>query len=101
MILTIAILIGAAILEVGGDALVRIGLAGARGWIVAGAAVLTTYGVVVNLSGLDFGRLMGVYIAVFFVVAQVIALAIFHQPPTRSTLAGGALVVAGGIVMML
>ncbi len=101
MILTLTILIGAAILEVGGDALIRFGLAGARGWIVAGAAVLTTYGIVVNQGTLDFGRLMGVYIAVFFVVSQLIAFAIFHQPPTRATLAGGALVVAGGLVMML
>ncbi len=101
MILTLTILIGAAILEVGGDALIRFGLASARGWIVAGAAALTTYGIVVNQGSLDFGRLMGAYIAVFFVVSQFIAIAFFHQPPTRATLVGGALVVAGGLVMML
>jgi small multidrug resistance family-3 protein len=100
VILTLAILIGSAILEVGGDALMRLGLTGARGWILAGAAVLTIYGIVVNQSGLDFGRLMGLYIAVFFVVSQVIAFAIFHQTPSRGTLAGGALIVAGGLVMM-
>ena len=101
MILTAIILIGAAILEVGGDALMRLGLHGARGWILAGAAALTTYGLVVNQGPLDFGRLMGVYIAVFFVVSQIIAIAIFHQMPGRTTLAGGALIVSGGLLMMI
>lgn len=101
MILTLSMLIGAAILEVGGDALIRFGLNGARGWIFAGAASLTFYGVVVNQGALDFGRLMGAYIAIFFVVSQVIAVAFFHQAPSRSTLAGGSLIVAGGLLMML
>ncbi len=101
MILTAIILIGAAILEVGGDALMRLGLHGARGWILAGAAALTAYGVVVNQGQLDFGRLMGVYIAVFFVMSQIIAIAIFHQVPGRATLAGGAFIVVGGVLMMI
>ncbi len=101
MILTATFLITAAFLEVGGDALIRLGLHGARGWLVAGAIALTAYGVIVNQGRLDFGRLMGVYIAVFFVVSQIIAVAIFDQAPARATIVGGAFVVVGGIVMMI
>ena len=101
MIVTASILFAAAILEVGGDALIRLGLHGTRGWIAAGAVVLTAYGLIVNQGKLDFGRLMGVYIAVFFVVSQIIAFAIFRQIPGRTTILGGAFVVIGGIVMMV
>jgi hypothetical protein len=101
VVLTIVILVGAALLEVGGIALIRIGLLGARGWIIAGGAALIAYGVVVNQGLLDFNRLMGTYIAVFFVVSQIIAAAVFHESLGRASLAGGALIIAGGAVMML
>ena len=37
----------------------------------AGALVLFTYGYVVNAPPWDFGRLLGIYVVFFFVVAQV------------------------------
>ncbi len=97
-------LIAAAVLEAGGDAVIRAGLGqdatGARiGWIVAGAAVLTAYGVLVNQPGWDFGRLLGAYVAVFFIVAQVINAAAFRRLPSPGVLAGGVLIVAGGLVV--
>ncbi len=101
MALTIVILISAALLEVGGIALIRMGLLGARGWIFAGGATLIIYGLVVNQGLLDFSRLMGAYIGVFFVVSQTIAIVLFHESLGRAALAGGALIVAGGAVMML
>ncbi|HEY3267594.1 MAG TPA: hypothetical protein VGM37_11745 [Armatimonadota bacterium] len=64
----------AALLEVGGDALIRWGLRGGRAaGFIAGAAALFAYGVAVNAPRWDFGRLMGVYIAVFFIVSQIVA----------------------------
>jgi drug/metabolite transporter superfamily protein YnfA len=101
IVLTIAILIGAAVLESGGDALIRLGLHGLRFWMVVGGLALAAYGIVVNLGTLDFGRLMGVYIVIFFIVSQVIAAAVFHQSPMRGTMIGGALIVVGGAVMMV
>jgi len=95
------ILVAASALEVGGDALVRIGLAGPTYSIAAGAATLLAYGVVVNKSGLDFNRLMGVYIAVFFVVSQVIAFLLFKQIPDDRMILGGGFIVAGGLLMLL
>jgi len=91
----------AAALEVGGDALVRIGLRGPGGWMAAGAIALFAYGVLVNLGGVDFNRLMGIYIAVFFVVSQVISFILFKQIPDDRILFGGGFIVAGGLLILL
>ncbi|HUY38228.1 MAG TPA: hypothetical protein VMV13_05325 [Candidatus Binataceae bacterium] len=98
---TLLILIVAAGLEVGGDALVRIGLDGRVAAIAAGGVTLFAYGVVVNKSGLDFNRLMGVYIAVFFVISQTISFILFKQIPDDRILLGGGFIVAGGLLIML
>ena len=95
-----ALLIGAALLEVGGDALVRIGLQRRPIPMIAGAVCLVTYGVVVNLGTLDFGRLMGAYIATFFVVSQIIAVLLFGQIPAPRAIAGGVMMLAAAAVMI-
>jgi small multidrug resistance family-3 protein len=94
------LLVLAAALEVGGDALIRAGLGRRAGWLLlAGGATLVVYGLMVNLTSLDFSRLMGIYIVIFFLVAQATAILFFHETPGRPVLAGGALVVLGGVVM--
>jgi small multidrug resistance family-3 protein len=98
---TFAILVVAALLEVGGDALIRIGLRGPGYSIVAGALTLFAYGVLVNLSGVDFNRLMGIYIAVFFVVSQVISFILFKQIPDDRIMIGGGFIIAGGLLILL
>lgn len=102
----ICLLLFAALLEVSGDALVRTGLhvmspARRAFWMTAGAAVLFFYGWVVNTPNWNFGRLLGVYIAVFFVVSQVIAWLRFGERPTLSIWVGGALIVLGGGIITL
>ena len=99
-----AVLSLAAFLEVSGDACFQSGLYQATGaargmWFLAGAAVLATYGFFVNLPQWDFGKLLGVYVVLFFVIAQMVAKIRFHQSPTTPILVGGALIVAGGLVM--
>jgi len=93
----------AASLEAGGDALVRAGLKGAgaarMAWFAAGAAVLFSYGYAVNTPKWDFGKLLGVYVTLFFLVAQLIAWIFFHEAPSRAMVAGGALILAGGAVI--
>ena len=98
---TLAILIVAAALEVGGDALIRIGLRGPAYWLAAGGVVLFAYGMLVNQSGVDFNRLMGIYIAVFFVVSQAISFVMFKQVPDDRILLGGGFIVTGGLVILL
>jgi small multidrug resistance family-3 protein len=100
------LLLLAALLETGGDALVRVGLhspgtASRIGPSAAGGAVLFAYGVAVNSPAWDFGKLLGVYVTLFFVAAQVINLVFFHARPDLPILIGGALIVTGGLIITL
>jgi drug/metabolite transporter (DMT)-like permease len=101
---SLGILFLAAILEAGGDALVRSGmhvqaLATRVLLMVLGAAVLFAYGYMVNTPPWDFGKLLGLYVVFFFVVAQLIGWIFFHQRPTAPILLGGMLIMAGGAVI--
>ena len=94
----------AAVLEAGGDALVRAGLhhpapAVRLGLFAAGAAILFAYGFFVNAPPWDFGKLLGVYVTLFFVVAQIINYVVFGVRPDLPILVGGALIVAGGVLI--
>ena len=81
LIRTAIALLAAAFLEMAGDAVTRIGLREGPIFLAVGALTLFAYGVVVNQGRLDFGRLMGVYIAVLFVVSQEVAFAFFREIP--------------------
>jgi len=94
------ILIAAAVLEVGGDAVIRLGLrGGSLAVIVAGCLVLGCYGLVVNLVKWDFARLLGVYVAVFAVVSVLTGRFLFKENVPISTWLGLAFVVAGGLII--
>ena len=102
--MTLLLLLGAALLEVGGDALIRSGLhsitASARAlFFTSGAIVLFGYGYMVNALTWDFGRLLGLYVVFFFVVAQLISWVMFGQKPSESILLGGAFIVIGGVII--
>lgn len=102
--LTALLLFTAAVLEVGGDAAVRVGLhsataAGRGAMFVAGAAILLAYGIFVNTAPADFGRLLGIYVVFFFVVAQIVNRVAFGRDPSPAVLVGGVLIVLGGVVM--
>lgn len=102
---TLLLLLLAAVLEVGGDALMRRGLLAAAGpwprlgFLAAGCVVLATYGIFVNLPAWDFGRLLGLYVVLFFIVAQAVNRLAFGVAPSAPVLVGGALILAGGVVM--
>ena len=103
---TFAVLSLAAYLEVQGDACFQSGLyhsSGMRraGWFLAGAAVLVCYSLFLNASKVDFGKLLGVYVVLFFLVAQIMAKLQFHQSPTKPIYLGGAFIVVGGLIMTL
>jgi len=102
----LAILLVAAVLEAGGDALIRNGLQTSATptrltSFALGALVLFSYGYVVNKPAWDFGRLLGVYIVFFFLVAQGIAWLVFNQRPTTPIVIGGAFIVVGGVVISM
>ena len=103
-ITAIMILLLAAALEAGGDAIIRVGLQTNTAWhryalFAAAAVVLFTYGWTVNAPPWDFGKLLGLYVVFFLVIAQLISWLFFKQTPSPMVLIGGLLVVAGGIVI--
>lgn len=98
------ILLFAALLEAGGDSYFQSALYRSSGTarvlsFGGGAAMLVLYGLVVNLPRWDFGRLLGIYVVFFFVLAQVLARVRFHQTPTPPILVGGSLIVIGGLLI--
>jgi multidrug transporter EmrE-like cation transporter len=100
----ILILLVAATLEAVGDAVIRVGLHTSAAWhryvmFAAAAVILFAYGWTVNAPPWDFGKLLGLYVVFFFVIAQLISWLFFKQQPSTMVLLGGLLIVAGGIVI--
>jgi hypothetical protein len=98
------LLIIATTLEVSGDAVIRIGIYSHVGLfrvclLAAGGLLLLGYGSFLNLAPVEFGRVVGLYIATLFVVWQVINFIVFRSIPGVPILVGGALIVAGGLLV--
>jgi drug/metabolite transporter superfamily protein YnfA len=94
------VLLLAAVFEVAGDAVIRKGLRGGGLAIIAiGFVMLGTYGIVVNLLGWDFSRLLGVYVAVFALVAVLAGRFIFAETVPLSTWIGLLVVILGGAII--
>lgn len=94
------VLIAAAALEVGGDALIRKGIRGG-GWALAviGFVVIGSYGVVVNLLSLDFSRLLGAYVGVFALVGVLAGRLLFRELVPPSTWIGLGVVELGSLII--
>jgi hypothetical protein len=91
-------------LEVSGDAIVRLAIYNHVGLLrlalmVIGAVLLFGYGFSLNLAPVEFRQVVGLYIATLFVVWQVINYVFFRTLPTPPILAGGLLVVVGGLIV--
>lgn len=100
----VAILLVAAFLEAYGDSCFQSGLHRSSGGtrffaFLVGAVSLTSYGLVLNVPRWNFGRLLGVYVVLFFLCAQVIAKVKFGQTPSIPLIAGGVLITAGGVIV--
>jgi len=103
---TLLILFTAALLEAGGDALVRHGLLATTGvvrflFFLIGASVLFLYGYVVNLPPWKFGDLLGLYVVFFFLTAQLISYFAFGETPSKTLLLGGVCILAGGVIISI
>ena len=97
-------LVVATTLEVNGNALVRLGIYNHSGMLrlyhlVGGAVLLFGYSLAVNLAPLQFGQVVGLYIATLFVVWQVTNLLIFHTFPSLPIVVGGVLIIIGGLIV--
>lgn len=94
----------ATVLEATGDAVVRIALhhnasVARAGLFVLGMALLLGYGTSLNLAPVEFSAVTGIYVATLFVVFQMTNFIFFKHLPTPAVIAGGALIVAGGLVV--
>jgi small multidrug resistance family-3 protein len=96
----VAVMLVAAVLEVGGDAMIRAGLR-SRGWLLValGALVLGAYGVVLNLLPIDFSKLLGAYVAFFALASVAFGRIAFHEQISTSTWIGVAVVFAGSAII--
>ena len=100
-------LIVATTLEALGDAIVRKAIqephqALARvGLLSAGGLLLLGYGTSLNLAPVEFSRVVGLYIATLFVVWQIGSFIAFRAVPNIPMLCGGALIIAGGVIVTL
>ena len=100
--LAVLMMLVAAVLEVGGDALIRRGLrAGGAALVVLGFLVLGTYGVVVNLLNLDFSRLLGAYVGLFAVVSVATGRLLFGDQVPPSTWVGLLIILIGSAVILV
>ena len=100
----VILLLIATVLEVSGDAVVRIAIYNHAGQtrtvlFVVGAALLLGYGTFLNLAPLEFGQVVGLYLATLFIVWQVINFFAFRALPTVPIMVGGSLVIAGGAII--
>ncbi|MGB6449371.1 MAG: hypothetical protein WBE92_01320 [Steroidobacteraceae bacterium] len=100
----VALLLVATLLEASGDAVVRVAIYGQPTPLrpllfLAGAVLLLGYGSFLNVAPLNFGRVVGLYIATLFVVWQVINYLAFRSLPNLPICVGGLLVIAGGAII--
>lgn len=94
------IFIIAALLEVGGDAVVRKGLRGSNlSAIIAGCALLGFYGIVVNTVKWDFSKLLGVYVAIFALISIVCGRFVFKENIPPATWIGLIVIVCGAMII--
>ena len=100
----LVLLLVATTLEASGDAVVRMAIYNDVTsfrimQFLAGAALLLGYGTFLNLAPLEFGRVVGLYVATLLVVWQVINFIAYRSLPTLPIWVGGALVIAGGAII--
>lgn len=98
------LLLIATALEVSGDATVRVAIYHQSGLarialLLGGTALLLGYGSFLNTAPVEFGRIVGLYIATLFIVWQIINFVVFKTVPGLPVLLGGALVVIGGLIV--
>lgn len=98
--------LAATIFEAAGDALLRIALHSHAwpvrvGYFLIGAILLTMYGTSLNVAPVEFGKVVGLYVALLYIVFQFTNYLAFKAKPTLPVLVGGALIVTGGMLVIL
>lgn len=66
---------------------------------LVGAILLFGYGFMLNLAPVEFGKVVGLYIATLFVVWQVISYFTTGVVPSLSVIVGGLMIFIGGLIV--
>jgi drug/metabolite transporter superfamily protein YnfA len=92
----------AAIFEVGGDAVFRMGIKNNNIILMfLGAGALAGYGLIVNSLDWNFSKIFGVYVGAFALVAILFGKFLFREQIPLSTWIGLAIIISGGLVIQL
>jgi len=90
----------AAVFEVGGDAVIRLGIKNnSIILIVLGATTLGGYGMIVNSVDWNFSKIFGVYVGAFALVAILFGKFLFREQIPLSTWIGLGIIIMGGLVI--
>ena len=94
----------ATVLEAAGDAIIRKAMYNYTGatriaYFLIGASLVIGYGTSLNLAPVEFGKVVGLYISMLFIVWQIVNFISFKTIPTPPILIGGALIVIGGMII--
>jgi drug/metabolite transporter superfamily protein YnfA len=90
----------AAVFEVGGDAVVRMGIKNHNIILMLlGAATLGGYGLIVNSVDWNFAKIFGVYVGAFALIAILFGKFLFREQIPPSTWIGLLIIIAGGLVI--
>ena len=90
----------AAIFEVGGDAVIRMGIKSNNlVLILLGAGTLGGYGLIVNSVDWDFGKIFGVYVGAFALAAILFGKFLFREQIPVTTWIGLLIIISGGLVI--
>ncbi|WP_263409755.1 hypothetical protein [Terriglobus tenax] len=98
--------LAATVFEAVGDAVIRIavhtGNMRARVmFFLLGSLLLTAYGTCLNIAPVEFATVVGLYIALLFIVFQITNYLFFDVAPTIPVLLGGVLILSGSAIVYL
>ena len=98
----IAVMVGSALLEVGGDAMIRRGLrGGGLLLVVLGFVTLGSYGVLLTWLEVDFGKLLGTYVGLFALASLLLSHVAFRERVSPQTWVGLGIILLGSLIIQL
>lgn len=102
IIISLALFVVAAILEIGGGYLVWLWLRENKGRFVGllGALILFTYGIIPTLQPANFGRVYATYGGIFIVASIIWGWMIDKKKPDRYEIIGASIALVGALVIM-
>jgi drug/metabolite transporter superfamily protein YnfA len=90
----------AAIFEVGGDAVIRMGIKNNNVVVmIFGALSLAGYGLIVNTLQWDFSIILGVYVAVFALAGVLFGRFVFRESIPFTTWLGLGVIIVGALII--